>query len=208
MNYLQGKVTLLVIFFSFARAFFLARRPYRCSRNFHATNIWARRTTTTKGTPTTSPSDSPSSPPLAERIRTRIRLDHNGEEVSIISRTVVLTEQWNVTVYELEQPAALIEEYWDRKSRGDSSLEDDKVLDPFGLVAWPGAVVAAREARRLFANSGLDNKTVLVLGAGKLFTRRSFTPATFSFLTRGLSHDVLSLVRAWSGGHGHGQFGC
>ena len=65
-----------------------------------------------------------------------------------------------MTVWEKFEPSSEIEEYWQRLNV--IALSD--IPDPFGLVAWPGSVVAARELwkhRHVVAGS-----TVLVLGAG------------------------------------------
>lgn len=128
--------------------------------------------------------------PVEKRIRTKIRIDHDGkeDEIFIISRTVRLTNNWNVTVYEYDKPATLVEQYWNYKSQKSSFNEeeennnsrdnfvakeksadsdDHEFLDPFGLVVWPGAVIAVQEIQKLFSSpSLLQNKTVLILGAG------------------------------------------
>mmetsp|Transcript_18236 Transcript_18236/g.28176 ORF Transcript_18236/g.28176 Transcript_18236/m.28176 type:complete len:322 (+) Transcript_18236:1385-2350(+) len=94
-----------------------------------------------------------------KRVRTKIRLD-NGNEASIISRTVALTQDWHVTVYELERPASINEHYWEAKSLDFAA----NILDPFGLVTWPGSVIAAQELQHY--THQIQNSTVLVLGAG------------------------------------------
>jgi predicted nicotinamide N-methyase len=95
---------------------------------------------------------------------------------------------WNITIYEVDQLAAIVESYWDNafidgndndarrtatnKKKKKTKKQDDVVvvrpslqLDPFGLVAWPGAVVAARELQE-HASYRVVGKNVLVLGAG------------------------------------------
>jgi len=72
----------------------------------------------------------------------------------MIPRTVTIRQNWNITVWEYAQPAALVEDYWEDPSQK---------LDPFGLVAWPGAVVAARE---LQGYKEVSDQTVLILGGG------------------------------------------
>jgi predicted nicotinamide N-methyase len=104
----------------------------------------------------------------------------------MISRTVPITSNWNITVWEWEKPAAIIESYWDAHGRmlgslgsgssinptnsGAGGADGNRLLDPFGLVTWPGAIVAAQELLRIKEqqqqSSILENQTVLVLGAG------------------------------------------
>jgi predicted nicotinamide N-methyase len=105
----------------------------------------------------------------------------------MISRTVPITSHWNITVWEWEKPAAIIESYWDAHGRMLGSLgsgtsinptnsggggDGNRLLDPFGLVTWPGAIVAAQELLRIQeqqrqpSRTMLENQTVLVLGAG------------------------------------------
>ena len=55
-----------------------------------------------------------------------------------------------------------MEHYWNSQSDIVSRLEN--LLDPFGLVAWPGSVVAAQEMLKYKEN--IEDSTVLVLGAG------------------------------------------
>ena len=103
-------------------------------------------------------------------------LSNRETKVAIVSRTVPITDEWNITVWEWETPAPLVEEYWSahqdelhphhqqhqRKQRKQPSKPD--LLDPFGLVTWPGALVAVHEL--LQCRSLLQNATVLVLGSG------------------------------------------
>ena len=71
-------------------------------------------------------------------------------------RVVSIDSDWNVTIYEFQHASELIDGYWESSS--------DKDLDPFGFVAWPGSVMAARELRK--AKHLVDGKNVLILGAG------------------------------------------
>lgn len=79
----------------------------------------------------------------------------------IISRTIPIAEDFSVTVWEIEKPSAMIEK-WIMHGSSGSIHEEEK--DPFGVVMWPGSIVAAQEMfnRRLT----IQNATVLVLGAG------------------------------------------
>lgn len=65
----------------------------------------------------------------------------------------------------------MVETYWQVEAQGLAltkaerlDKESQRLLDPFGLVLWPGAVVAAQE---LLANrSHVRDKRVTILGAG------------------------------------------
>lgn len=93
--------------------------------------------------------------------KARLMLD-SGKSTMIRSRMVRLTNSWNVTIWEWDQPAAIVEHYWSVQQNFLS--RNEQLLDPFGLIAWPGAVVAAREL--LKRQKFIENTTVLVLGAG------------------------------------------
>lgn len=80
----------------------------------------------------------------------------DGKKVTVVSRDVQVTTDLCVTVWELEKLARIVEDYW--------VDEKDKALDPFGLVSWPGSLVAARELVR--HRSIVQDARVLVLGAG------------------------------------------
>jgi predicted nicotinamide N-methyase len=113
---------------------------------------------------------------LAQRKRHFIPSLLNLEtKVAIVSRIVPITNEWNVTVWEWETPAPLVEDFWSsheeqlqqqsNSQRKHSRREtNEDLLDPFGLIAWPGALVAAHEL--LQHNQLLQNSTVLVLGSG------------------------------------------
>ena len=68
-------------------------------------------------------------------------------------RTVQLDDAWSVTVYERDDIATKVEAWM---------ATDEDAIDPFGGVAWPGAVVAARKLRE----HGVANKVVCCLGCG------------------------------------------
>jgi predicted nicotinamide N-methyase len=110
------------------------------------------------------------------RQRRNIQLN-KGKDASILSRTVPLSDTdngigngtWNVTVWEWEKPAAVVETFWQVENQGLSLTRNQRqhsqtVLDPFGLVSWPGAVVAAQELQQYPAL--IKGKNVLILGAG------------------------------------------
>jgi predicted nicotinamide N-methyase len=109
----------------------------------------------------------------------------------IRARTIPIQRGWNITIFEVDEPAAIVASYWDvfndqaadddeldhyhktistadattTSSSNKSSSSPPRPLDPFGLVAWPGAVIAAQELYR-HAERRVTNHTVLVLGAG------------------------------------------
>ena len=62
-------------------------------------------------------------------------------------RTVQLDTDWHATIYERDDIAASVEAWM---------ATDEDCVDPFGGVAWPGALVAARKLR----DHGVENKTV------------------------------------------------
>lgn len=112
------------------------------------------------------------------RIRRKMSLEKGKKEANIISRTVPITSDWSITVWELENPSDVVETYWEVEQQGQVLISDcdqkdpgtvetkpsKKLLDPFGLVVWPGSVVAAQE---LLQQKGvIENKRVLILGAG------------------------------------------
>ncbi len=105
--------------------------------------------------------------------------DPSSTRPNSIRRTVTISDDMQLTVFEWERPASIVEEYWEVTNAQQSSSassspavttsvrpHDDqkKPLDPFGLVTWPGAVVAAQEL--LQHRQRVHNQHVLVLGAG------------------------------------------
>lgn len=51
-------------------------------------------------------------------------------------RTVAVTPNLDITVFELSSPGDLVQQHWTGQSSGK---------DPFGTVLWPGALFAARK---------------------------------------------------------------
>lgn len=107
-----------------------------------------------------------------ERRLVSLSLNDSETKVAIVSRTVPITNEWDVTVWELETPAPLVENYWSAEQEQDErrlqSSSTAKTLDPFGFVTWPGAVVAAHELLQHYqeTNATTNATTVLVLGSG------------------------------------------
>jgi predicted nicotinamide N-methyase len=107
-----------------------------------------------------------------ERKRRRIKLAGSGKYAHLRSRTLVISpDDWTITVWEWEQPAKVVESYWENQAAqiGASGLEEtsssSRVLDPFGLVSWPGSVVAA-QALQSESSLAVQGRSVLILGAG------------------------------------------
>ena len=88
--------------------------------------------------------------------RQRAKLGH----VPIISRTIPIADEMNVTVWEMEKPSEIIQEWWSI----DESERTSRVGDPFGVIMWPGSILASRELMK--QQKYVSNATVLVLGAG------------------------------------------
>lgn len=103
--------------------------------------------------------ESLSSRDTALAVTTRDLVLDSGKLAKIRSRLIPLTEGWNITVWEWDQPAGVMEHYWSVQHH-----QSGVVLDPFGLVAWPGAKIAAQQA--LHYQHQIKNSIVLVLGAG------------------------------------------
>jgi len=95
------------------------------------------------------------------RRETTIRLMENGREANLISRTVPIRSNFSVTVWEWKNSARVVNDYWE--AHAEESPET--LLDPFGLVSWPGSVLAARELCK-HSQDAVYNRTVVVLGAG------------------------------------------
>jgi len=104
------------------------------------------------------------------RKRRTIKL-RSGNKARLLSRTVEINPDWKITVWEWEKPAEVVDHYWQAQTRKvdyhgrESSMEKQRLLDPFGLVLWPGSVVAAQELR-VHSTTIVQNKSVLVLGGG------------------------------------------
>ena len=72
----------------------------------------------------------------------------------------------NVTIWEMHKPSELIQEWWSI----DKPEQEKRVGDPFGVVMWPGSILASKELMKQHLcpqdQSSITNATVLVLGAG------------------------------------------
>jgi len=98
-----------------------------------------------------------------ERRREFIQLKRS--RAPLLSRTVEVTSDLALTVWEWEEPAEIVESYWEAEHRQVSAVgKASKILDPFGIVSWPGSLVAAREL--LSNRDSTVEKEVVILGAG------------------------------------------
>ena len=95
-----------------------------------------------------------------------IRLKESGKEATLISRSLpVFPDGTCVTVWEWKNSAKVVNAYWDAQGQIMATANRKPMLDPFGLVSWPGSVLAARELHK-HAEEAVLNKTVVVFGAG------------------------------------------
>jgi predicted nicotinamide N-methyase len=88
-------------------------------------------------------------------------------KIRISSRKVPIgtNEIKDVTVWELEKPYNLMEKgYSTPIDSSEQEVEKKKIGDPFGVIMWPGSILASRELVRHGHN--VSGSTVLVLGAG------------------------------------------
>ncbi|KAL3782075.1 hypothetical protein ACHAW5_000696 [Stephanodiscus triporus] len=109
----------------------------------------------------------------------------------------------DVTVWEMDKPSDLIQEWWSL----DQSERNARVGDPFGVVMWPGSILAAKELMKLHHSaqfiSPMVNATVLVLGAGtgveaqtaallgaKRVIATDINPLTLKLLEYGANNDL------------------
>jgi predicted nicotinamide N-methyase len=111
---------------------------------------------------TTTPSSMSTDLPRPQQRRITLK---SGREATLLSRSLDITKDWAITVWEWENPAEVIESYWEAQRQNDVLIRDSRLLDPFGLVTWPGSVVAAQELRQ-HSVEVVENSSVLILGAG------------------------------------------
>lgn len=103
--------------------------------------------------------------------------DYGGQEkprirkldgkIKISSRKVPIgtNEIKDITVWELENPSELMEMWWSTPvDSPEQEMEKKKIGDPFGVIMWPGSILASRELVR--HGHRVSGSTVLVLGAG------------------------------------------
>lgn len=99
-------------------------------------------------------------PIISRRIPIEINLESRDDLAGKDARSL------NVTVWEMDKPADLIQEWWSI----DAAERQSRIKDPFGVVMWPGSILASQELMRQHyaapSRSALTNATVLVLGAG------------------------------------------
>lgn len=109
--------------------------------------------------------------PLEEETdcKERARLP-GSKNVWIISRTIpIICSNENdkkiflngcIKVWELENPSELINTHWSMSP----SLGSNTRKDPFGVVMWPGSILASQQLA--LHQNNISNQTVVVLGAG------------------------------------------
>lgn len=103
------------------------------------------------------------SPPTKNHnIRKRKLTLESGKSATIRCRLVPVTSTWNLTVWEWNEPSSVMEHYW--TSQQQDFVSRQGLLDPFGLVSWPGSVIAAKELLKY--RDEIENSTVVILGAG------------------------------------------
>jgi len=87
-------------------------------------------------------------------------------KIPVISRRVPINagEIEDITIWELEKPSKLMEMWWSADLDPSAAVKKEKIGDPFGVIMWPGSILASKE----LANhvDEVRNSTVLVLGAG------------------------------------------
>ena len=94
-------------------------------------------------------------------------------KIPIISRTIPISidvpkqaqsKSLEVTIWEMEKPSEMIQAWWTVEEAERTALKD-----PFGVVMWPGSIVASQELMKRHycsSESKVENTTILVLGAG------------------------------------------
>jgi predicted nicotinamide N-methyase len=89
------------------------------------------------------------------------------KRVPLISRTISIHDRLNITVWERKDPSEIMGAYWEAQSTNLEGIRQSqqKLLDPFGLVSWPGSVKAAQELCRR-AETAVKDRHVVVVGAG------------------------------------------
>ncbi|KAL3923497.1 MAG: hypothetical protein SGILL_001623 [Bacillariaceae sp.] len=84
-----------------------------------------------------------------------------------MSRTVEIQNDFRVTIWERKDPSEVMNAYWEAQAVALENIRTSQrtLLDPFGLVSWPGSVKAAQELYR-FSEEVVRDQNVVVLGAG------------------------------------------
>eukprot|EP00581_Thalassiosira_minuscula_P016439 CAMPEP_0183717132 /NCGR_PEP_ID=MMETSP0737-20130205/10825_1 /TAXON_ID=385413 /ORGANISM="Thalassiosira miniscula, Strain CCMP1093" /LENGTH=942 /DNA_ID=CAMNT_0025946515 /DNA_START=175 /DNA_END=3000 /DNA_ORIENTATION=+ len=145
-------------------------------------------------------------PIISRKIPIEIKLPvdaSNDESIAICGdQSENSMEKLDVTIWEMDKPSDLIQEWWSI----DESERSARVGDPFGVVMWPGSILASRELMRehyyLPLKSPITNATVLVLGAGtgveaqtaallgaKVVVATDINPLTLKLLEYGAKND-------------------
>ena len=96
------------------------------------------------------------SPVLSLRVKAEMPIGPDKKTATVVGRDFQITPDFSIRVWELEKLATIVENYW-------AEGQDDN-LDPFGLVSWPGSVLAAQEL--INHQHIVEGARVLVLGSG------------------------------------------
>jgi predicted nicotinamide N-methyase len=147
-----------------------------------------------------------------------MRSTNSGRKVTMISRTLPIDSDriQNITVWEWKDPSEVVNAYWDAQchqmttmtpsltavtSSGENYFQRPPLLDPFGFIAWPGAVRAAQQLCQ-HATTAVQGRHVVILGAGvgvetqaaailgaKQVTSTDIHPTTLQQLVFGLQQE-------------------
>lgn len=88
-------------------------------------------------------------------------------KIPIVSRKIPIGSEGidEVTVWELDNPSKLMEMWWSADlDPASAPIKKEKIGDPFGVIMWPGSILASKELAR--HQKEVFNSTVLVLGPG------------------------------------------
>lgn len=87
-------------------------------------------------------------------------------KIPVRSRSVPIdtTEVDTIQIWELEEPSKLMEMWWSADLDPSATVKKEKIGDPFGVIMWPGSILASKELVK--HRDQVANSTVLVLGAG------------------------------------------
>ena len=88
-------------------------------------------------------------------------------KIPVISRQIPINtdEIEDITIWELQKPSKLMEMWWSADlDPSAAAVKKDKIGDPFGVIMWPGSILASKELVK--RRHDVENSTVLVLGAG------------------------------------------
>ncbi len=88
-------------------------------------------------------------------------------KIPVVSRKIPIESEGieDVTVWELDNPSKLMEMWWSADlDPASAPIKKEKIGDPFGVIMWPGSILASKELAR--HQKEVYNSTVMVLGPG------------------------------------------